>query len=76
MQRLAQLLVTQLDRAHLRRQPLRELVLVATRRFTESEPRPHLRPVVLDRAAGPAIRLQQRGIDLHLLGRIRHRGSR
>ena len=50
-QRLAQLLVTQLDRAHLLGQPVGQLVLIAASELAKPEHIPDLRAVILDRPA-------------------------
>lgn len=75
-QRLAQLLVPQLDRADLLGQPSGELVLIAASEVAEPERGPHLLAVVLDRPAGPVVAGEQLRVQLQLLGQLGHRRRR
>jgi hypothetical protein len=62
-QRLPQPLVGQLQRGHFRRQPAGQSFLVSVGRRAETQRVTDLRPVVLDRAAGPHVPAEQGRID-------------
>ena len=71
-QRVTQLLIAKLDRAHLLGEPGRQFVLITPSELTEPEGRPDLDSVPLDRARRPLISDKPVDVDLHLLGDVCH----
>ena len=69
-QRCALALLSQLARAHLLCQPLRQPLLVRAGRLTESGRFPDLRAVILDRSTRPRVLRKLARLDLHQAGDV------